>query len=77
MEFRYLFGKDHGDPIHYAIQSLNQHMAIGIASVVTLEQKSHNWSNNENAAEILDILLALKCVRPPNPNADWVNRISS
>lgn len=52
VQFIKLLGKDYSDPATFGVVSIDDKSAIGIASVVTKEQKSHNWANNEDAAGI-------------------------
>ena len=51
-QFITLLGKDHDDPSKFVVESINDNLAISIASVVSKEAKSHNWANNEDATGI-------------------------
>lgn len=51
-QFIKLLGKDHDDPTRFAVESIDDNLAISIASVVSKEAKEHNWANNEDATGI-------------------------
>ena len=52
LESKELHGIDHGDPNSYYLETFDDEMAIGLASVVTTEEKRHNWTNNEDSCGI-------------------------